>query len=303
MGGTEVLSVVLFHAADLATARSDGMGVGYYNATTGAIGDLVTDIQGRTVYQQFVPNEPARAYQESTYEELWDKIGDATSPGSGFNDTIVSQIHDTAIGLQWKVAVPEAGDVSFGDTMFFGPHEKLAGSFIDVAPETYYYDYIYNMGVKGVANGYADGTFRPGNNITRGQLSKMIVVAMGWPIDTTGGPHFSDVPVDSTFYNYIETAFNHQIIRGYDDETFRPNANVSRGQAMKFVVRSAGWEIDTSNGPHYSDVPVGSTFYDYIETANNHGVINGYTDGTFGPNKTITRGQISKVLDRSDMLR
>ena len=159
------------------------------------------------------------------------------------------------------------------------------------------------MTVKGIANGYSNGTFKPGNNVTRGQLSKMTVAAMGWQIDTTGGPHFSDVPVGSTFYPYIETAYNHHIIVGYDDGTFKPNAAVSRGQAMKFVVRAMGWEIDTNSGPHYTDVPVGSTFYDYVETASNHGIIHGYDNGTFRPNNTTTRGQISKVLDLSGLLR
>ena len=307
MGGTEQLTVALFHAADVTTARTDGMGVGYYNATTQAVGSMVTDIQGRTVYQQFVPDEPTSdypiAYQESTYEALWDMIGDAIAPGPGFNNTIESGLHDAAIGLQWKVTVPEVGDASFGDTIFLGPHELLTGSFIDVAPENYCYDYVYNMGVRGIANGYSDGTFRPSNFVSRGQIAKMIVTAMGWPIDTAGGPHFIDVPPGSTFYGYIETAFKHHIINGYDDDTFRPGDNVTRGQAMKILVLAKGWEIDTTGGPHYVDVLPGSTFYNYVETANNHGVISGYDDGTFRLGNSTTRGQISKVLDRAGLLR
>lgn len=307
MGGTEALPVTLFHAADLTTARTDGLGVGYHNGFTGAIGDYVENIEGRTVYQQFIPNEPASHvlstnYQESTYEALWDNIGDANGPGPGLDGTIVDQLHDTAIGLQWDLSVPEVGDVSFGDTAFFGPHEYLSGSFIDVAAENYCYDYVYNMGVRGIAKGYPDGTFRPSENVTRGQLAKMMVLAMGWPIDTTGGPHFNDVAFGSTFYDYIETAFNRHIITGYPDRTFNPGGVVTRGQAMKFVVLAKGWEIDTTAGPHFSDVAVGSTFYDYIETANNHGIISGYDDGTFRPGNSTLRGQVSKILDRSGLL-
>ena len=85
----------------------------------------------------------------------------------------------------------------------------------------------------GIISGYADGMFRWGNNVTRGQLSKIIVLAEGWTIDTTGGPHFTDVPTTSLFYGYIETAFNHQIISGYADGTFHPVNSATRGQISK----------------------------------------------------------------------
>jgi hypothetical protein len=65
---------------------------------------------------------------------------------------------------------------------------------------------------------------------------------------------------------------------------------------MKIVVGGRGWTIDTTGGPHFTDVPQGSTFYDYIETAFNKGIINGYGNGTFGPGDNILRGQMSKVL-------
>jgi hypothetical protein len=123
------------------------------------------------------------------------------------------------------------------------------------------------------------------------------VLAQGWAIDTYGGPHFTDVPVDHPFYDYIETALNHHIIVGYDDGTFRPYANVTRSQTMKLVVLAEGWEIDTTGGPHFSDVPEGSNFYNYIETAFNHEIINGYADGTFRPYADVIRAQIAKVID------
>ena len=84
-------------------------------------------------------------------------------------------------------------------------------------------------------SGYADGTFRWGNNVTRAQLSKIIVIAENWPINTTGGPHFSDVPTSYAFYSYIETAYNRAIISGYADGTFKPGNNATRGQISKIV--------------------------------------------------------------------
>jgi hypothetical protein len=98
-----------------------------------------------------------------------------------------------------------------------------------------FYEYIETAYHREIISGYSDGTFRWGNNVTRAQLSKIIVLAQQWEIDTYGGPHFSDVPPTDPFYGFIETAFNHNIISGYADGTFRPGSSATRGQIAKIV--------------------------------------------------------------------
>jgi hypothetical protein len=169
-------------------------------------------------------------------------------------------------------------------------------SFSDVHPGDYFYEAVIYLACHGAISGYSDGTFRPYNNTTRAQLCKIIVLAEGWPIDTSGGPHFSDVPPANPFYDYIETAYNHEIISGYSDGTFRWGNNVTRAQLSKIVVLAQQWPIDTYGGPHFSDVPPTDPFYGYIETAYNHNIISGYADGTFKPGNSATRGQIAKIV-------
>lgn len=147
MGGTADAPVTLFHAADLHTA-ADELGTGYYNAATHGVGDFFTPT-ALNMYQQFVPTVPVTRYQEATYEAIWDKIGTSDAPGPGFNNTVVSTPHDTAVGLQWNLTVPTDGNVKAGDIGFFGPHQDLAGSFSDVASDAYYYDYIYYLLTRG----------------------------------------------------------------------------------------------------------------------------------------------------------
>jgi hypothetical protein len=64
----------------------------------------------------------------------------------------------------------------------------------DVCPEDYFYTPVIYLVQHDVVSGYSDGTFRLGNATTRGQLAKIVVLAMNWAWDTQGGPHFSDVP-------------------------------------------------------------------------------------------------------------
>jgi len=169
-------------------------------------------------------------------------------------------------------------------------------SFTDVNVGDYFYAAVQYLFCEGAVSGYSDGTFRPYNNTTRGQLCKIVVVAEGWPIDTSGGPHFSDVAPSNAFYQYVETALNRDIIAGYSDGTFRPYNNVTRGQLCKVIVRAQGWPIFTDGGPHFSDVPTNHPFYEYIETAFSHSIVGGYSDGTFRPGNNATRGQICKIV-------
>jgi hypothetical protein len=172
----------------------------------------------------------------------------------------------------------------------------LPTSFSDVPTDYWAYQYIEYLATAGIISGYSDNTFRPGNNATRGQFSKMIVLAEGWPANTANGPHFSDVAPGSAFYVYVETAVNRGVISGYANGTFRPNNNITRGQISKIIVLAEGWPAGNPPSPTFSDVPPGSPFYIYVESAVAHGIVSGYADGTFRPNTNATRAQLSKML-------
>jgi hypothetical protein len=167
--------------------------------------------------------------------------------------------------------------------------------FQDVHPSDYFYSAVQYLYCRGVVSGY-EYEFRPYNNTTRGQLCKIVVLGFDIPVNTDGGPHFSDVSQTDPFYAYIETAYNSNIVSGYGDDTFRPANNVTRGQLSKIVVSAEGWPIQTEGGPHFSDVPISDPFYEFVETAYNREVISGYADGTFRPGNPATRGQIAKIV-------
>jgi hypothetical protein len=189
-------------------------------------------------------------------------------------------------------------------TPIASPTPCIDGRYSDVLPTDYFYTAAYELGRTNppVMSGYADCTFKPYNNITRGQTAKIVVLGAGIPNDLTGAPHFSDVPATNPFYIYIETAYNNDIITGYADGTFRPGNNVTRGQFSKMVQKGFAIPVDTGGGPHFSDVAPGSTFYNYIETLYNADLISGYSDGTFRPNNNLTRGQGAKIVYEARLL-
>ena len=169
-------------------------------------------------------------------------------------------------------------------------------NFYDVQPDNPFYIEIRYLYCAGIISGYADGTFRPYANTTRGQLCKIVVLAEGWPLLNPPTPTFNDVPTNHTFYQYIETAADRGVISGYADGTFRPGNDVTRGQLSKIVVVAEQWALVNPPIPTFADVPVNHAFYTYIETAYDHGIISGYADGTFRPGNNATRGQICKIV-------
>jgi hypothetical protein len=109
---------------------------------------------------------------------------------------------------------------------------------------------------------------------------------------------FVDLPDDNWAYPYVNYLYCHGAINGYADQTFRPNNPSSRGQFTKILVLSFGWTPYAPALPTFSDVPPPSTFYPYIESAVQHGVIEGYPDGTFRPANDVSRAQAAKILVR-----
>ncbi|HMA34575.1 MAG TPA: S-layer homology domain-containing protein [Chloroflexia bacterium] len=323
IGGSAPVTATLFHAADLYTAGSD-QGYGYYDPTTGGVGDYFTattgSLAGVRLYQQFVPSSvsAASAYQEDFYSSIWSDIGDMTGPGPGFSDTISDTLHDSGAGLQWNLNIPTSGGVTVTDVDQFSPHASICGSFSDVPYGSYYYDFIYYLACNGIVSGYSDTTFRPSANTTRGQLAKIAANSAGF-VDPVSGQTFEDVPPSNGFYPFIERMASRGLISGYtcggpsepcvppgNRPYFRWGADVTRGQLAKIIANARGLN-STPTGQTFADVPSSSPFYLYAERLAALGTISGYSCG--GPGEpcdsanrpyfrvgaNATRGQISKI--------
>ena len=221
--------------------------------------------------------------------EHWDGVEWRVVAGDRSTGNYLRAVSADDEGNVWTV-----GSTTVVDPMFM--HYAGGITFSDVYISDYFHAAVNHLYCNGAISGYNDGTFRPASSATRGQLLKIMVLAEGWPIYTPATPTFTDVSAGHPFYGYIETAFQRGIVSGYDDGTFRPGNDVTRGQVSKIVVGAEGWPIDTSGGPHFSDVSEGSTFYEYIETAYNHQIVSGYSDGTYRPGNEATRGQLSKIV-------
>jgi len=189
-----------------------------------------------------------------------------------------------------------------------------------VPPDHPFYVWIRCLACRGIVGGYADGTFRPGNDITRGQIAKMVSNAAG--LDEDPGPQiYEDVDAANPFYLWINRLSNHGHMGGYtcggpnepcgpgNLPYFRPYASATRGQLSKIVSNAAGF-VDPipATQQTFTDVPPSHPFWLWIERIYAHGVITGYPCGGpgepcdaqnrpyFRPFANVTRGQASKIV-------
>ena len=154
--------------------------------------------------------------------------------------------------------------------------------------DAYFYNGVRWLYCHGAISGYVDHTFRPNTYTTRGQMVKIVSLAYNLPAYHPATPTFNDVPPTQTFYQYIENAAHSNVVSGYNCGAanepcpgvyFRPDALVTRGQLTKIIVTAAGWALINPVNAHFNDVPRGSAFYEFIETAYCHSIISGYSCG------------------------
>ncbi len=178
--------------------------------------------------------------------------------------------------------------------------------YADVPAGNFAAQAVFYLSCHGIVSGTGNHIFSPNAPATRIQFAKMITLARGWPLATPTTATFSDVPPSNPLYTFVETAYANGAIsgatpatcaaRGLTSPCFLPNDNITRAQTAVITVRSFGWPINTSGGPHFSDVPTSNFAYGAIETCYNRGVVNGIGGGLFAPNTNVTRAQLAVIL-------
>lgn len=146
--------------------------------------------------------------------------------------------------------------------------------------------------------GYPDGTIKPFDNITREEVATIFYRLLSEDkrsaIETTSN-NFSDVSSDRWSNAAVSTMAKGGYIVGYEDGTFKPEANITRAEFVTIVARFNN--VIEKEGTPYIDI-AGHWAEDYIITANKQGWIDGYSDGTFKPDTFITRADAIQITNR-----
>ncbi len=128
-----------------------------------------------------------------------------------------------------------------------------------------------------------------------GIICLMAVLCAGIALAAAGG--YLDVPEGSWYWEYVYYAQEQGLMDGADGNMFKPDSTMNRAMTATVLYRAAG-EPETDGSAGFQDVPDGAWYSDAVNWASQSGIMEGYGDGTFGPDDSITREQMAAALWR-----
>lgn len=168
--------------------------------------------------------------------------------------------------------------------------------FPDVLVTHTHRDPIHALAERGIVEGYTDGLFRPGEDVTRAQVAAFLARALG--LEAEGPPPFEDVDPSYAHADDIAAVAEAGIVEGYADGTFRPTVAASRGQMATMIARA--YDLEASGDPDFSDVSASHAHAEGITATSEAGIAEGYPDGTYRPQEWVNRGQMAAFIARAE---
>ena len=169
-------------------------------------------------------------------------------------------------------------------------------AFTDLSADAWYHeavDYVLDNGLMG---GYGSGRFGPNDTLSRAQLAQILYNREGRPAVSNSGA-FNDVPGSMWCADAVTWANANGIVGGYGNGSFGPNDSITREQLAVMLWRYAGSPATSHSLDRFTDADrIGGYARVAIAWANEHGIVNGYGNGTLNPKGRATRAQVAQML-------
>ena len=179
-------------------------------------------------------------------------------------------------------------------------------SFQDIPDQHWAKRRIELAATAGLIEGFPDGTFRPDRDLSRAELSAIIIRNEGTPLPSVAARDkiFKDLAGTHWAARYIKVANDKQLVRGYLDGTFRANNPITKAETVTLAVRYnrlAGGSTfirPVAESP-FLDVPIRHWASRSISDAQNDGMLEYVQSDFFEPNKAITRAESVEILTKT----
>lgn len=170
--------------------------------------------------------------------------------------------------------------------------------FSDVPTTKHFAEAVYELAERNIIGGYPDGTFKPGNPITRGQAAAIIAKLTKMDLTDVENPKFKDVSESNGYYKAIAALAEANIIGGYEDGRYGPNDPIKRGQLASILVKAFDlprYSFDATKNP-FKDVIGYESHGSSILILYRLGIAGGTSPDRFSINAPVTRGQAAKMM-------
>ena len=181
------------------------------------------------------------------------------------------------------------------------PEVGPADMFSDLASVPWAKDSITNLAKREVINGMGDGTFNPNGNVTREQFVKMLLLAFGSDVKNVRSK-FVDVDPTQWYAVYVNTASDVGIVNGISDTKFGVGNSITRQDLVTMLNRACeyyGITLPSGSAVVFADADeIAPYALDAVNAMAGAGIVNGVSEGEFGPKQFATRAQVAVILDR-----
>ncbi len=189
-------------------------------------------------------------------------------------------------------------------TVDFSANQQDCAGFSDVSYNDPICPAITYVKNEGIFDGYADGTFRPGDIINRAETTKVILLGFNIPILPDDGTDlgFSDVIINAWYMTYLRTGQHEGIIEGYGDGTFKPDQQVNKVEMLKIFLETSGVDLTgvVSTTDPYNDTPNDVWYSKYVQFSKDYALVDADASGNFYPAEGMERGNVAKLFYRFD---
>lgn len=191
--------------------------------------------------------------------------------------------------MKWRNAI-----VAIAATIIIGASSQPASAaFTDVDSSQWYATPIEKLARHNIINGYADGSFKPQQQVTRAQAATIIANALRLNKTNVTPPLYRDVTKANGHYGAIAALTNKEVFE--NGTQFKPAEPLTRQQMAKILVEA--FHLKSSGIVTFTDVPPSNWSYRYIGTLGALGITT--TKGEFEPSAPITRAQLAAFIERT----
>jgi len=179
----------------------------------------------------------------------------------------------------------------------------LIAKFTDLPSTHWAFESVMDLRIKGIINGYPNGTFVPEKNVTRAETVVMSMKALkycGTKYNYTYTDKvFSDIAQSNWAYTHVTAAYNMGKVNGTGVRKFSPDRKITRFEVAVIVRNAMNYLIGKPSIAHNKtmlDVAKDHWAYYHVNDLYNMGVINGYEDGTFDGERLISRAEVATMI-------
>lgn len=246
------------------------------------------------------------------FEIDWSKI---TSSGDFYNK--IGGVNYSSMNELYSAVEKYIGGLSGGNTTSSNPGKWSGGSggtvktdikpeqtsqdacpFKDIYSVPWAQEAITAMYKQKIVSGKTETEFKPNDNITRAEFTKLIVMLLNGNLvkqrDTN--KYFEDIQQNSWYYSYVYKAYESGIINGFDDNCFKAELSITREDIAVMICRAYGYQSEMTVRDFEDMDSVSDYARDSVKILKEKGIIEGTSENKFEPKNPATRAEAVKML-------